>query len=151
MQINSYESLLEAREIFQNFSGTARPEQPGSFKFTSGSDQVCISSAAQSAYAASKADHENHDHSDQSKAVDAFRDYMDKTRGKVDHPAGGDIEALKARLEELQNKLAQIASCTTTPEETKGSMINAVQAEIAQIVAQIAELVAQAASSENKK
>ncbi|WP_158269711.1 FlxA-like family protein [Desulfonatronum sp. SC1] len=141
MRIDGYQNFLRAVE-FERQPVVRETQATDWFQGVSssaGGDTVSISSAAREAQQAAQSE----DHGDND-AVEAFRKYMHKARGGVDSSSSDPLEALKERLKELESKLSAVAASQSMPEETKNSMIQAIQAEIGQITSQIAELQAQA-------
>ncbi|WP_031387063.1 FlxA-like family protein [Desulfonatronum thiodismutans] len=140
MRIDGYQNFLRAVE-FAGQPVVRESQETGWFQGVSSStrgDTVSISPAAREAQQAVQSE----DHDDNN-AVEAFRKYMHKARGGVDSSSNNPLEALRERLKDLENKLSSLATSQSIPEETKSSMIQAIQAEISQIASQIAELEAQ--------
>ncbi|GAB6059299.1 hypothetical protein JCM31598_24160 [Desulfonatronum parangueonense] len=150
MRVGDYPTFLWTEEIASRaLHGKANAAQEQSGGPTSwGSDTVTISPEARGVQRTQKTDDET---DDDNTAVKAFKAYMDKARGVGDSSGNSPIEALKARLKDLENKLDSIAASPTMQEQTKNSMIQAIQAEITQVTAQIAELEAQAAEGSGTK
>lgn len=140
MRIDGYQNFFGAGELAgQSF---VRENQKGG-RFQGDStpamgDTASISSAAKDAQQTAKSQG-----SGATDSMEAFRKYMHKARGGIDSSSGGSLEALEARLKDLEKKLASIAADQNMPEQTKNSMIQAIQDEISQITSQIAELKAQ--------
>lgn len=140
MRIDGYQNILRAGE-FWGQSVVREAQEADFFRDASTSDRgdtVSISSAAREAQHASRSEDDG-----ENDAVEAFRKYMHKARGGVASSSNNPLEALRERLKDLENKLSSLATSQSIPEETKSSMIQAIQAEISQIASQIAELEAQ--------
>ncbi|SDB13081.1 FlxA-like protein [Desulfonatronum thiosulfatophilum] len=150
MRIDGYREIWKMEEVvnrsLHDRAGSAGEQRSAPTSW--GSDAVTISPAARDAQSALRKDEET---DGDNTAAEAFKAYMDKTRGGSGSSGDSPIEALKARLKDLENKLASIAASPTMQEQTKNSMMQAIQAEITQVTAQIAELEAQAAEGSGKK
>lgn len=100
MRIGSCQSIFQAQESVDLSS--RRTDQPQGPPASWGPDRADISTAArEGAQHAAKSQDVADD------AVEAFKKYMHKARGGIDpSTSGGTIEALRAKLKELQSKLA---------------------------------------------
>ena len=109
-----------------------------------GSDTVSFSAEAVAARQAEAAS--NQEEKDDPTA--AFSKYMREARGEESSTAGdpaAQLEKLKERLKKLAEQKSQIATEEGTPEATKQSKMEALDAEMNQVISQIAELTTQIA------
>lgn len=116
-----------------------------------GADTVSISAEARAAQQSAAAGDQNKGQSQEGSeeegeedATAAFGEFMAKAKGaKAASDPSEQIEALKSKLVQLQNKKAQILSSQGLGEEAKQSQASAIDGQINQIMSLIAELETQ--------
>lgn len=128
-----------------------------SFKSNSG-DTVAISTEARERYAAMvaashpQAESEQQSQEEEESAGDQLAQYMSEARGEVSSGGSAEdqLEKLKAQLQKLEEKKAQVLQSDSMSPEEKESMVQAIDAEINALMSQIAELTTQAAAGEGE-
>ncbi len=146
MQLEGILGLGYTEPVKTVTSGDKR-EENASVPLSWQNDTVSISDAAKAAQQAASAEDEQQE--DDPAAM--FSDYMKKARGQDGGASSGDpeeqIKALQEKLQKLTSQMEQTAKEDGTPDSAKSSKMEAISAEINQVISQIAELQAQVAAA----
>lgn len=138
------ESLLQVSQsnLVPQINTHKTQEEQQSLPASWGADSVSISPEARAALSAASSSGEKTGQ-EEDEATEAFAEYMDKAKGGTSSSGSAEeqLENLRKKLQALESKLAQVASSTSMPEETKNSMMENLNAQIHQVSTQIAELL----------
>lgn len=138
-------------QALANSANKKQEEEESSLPLSWGKDTVSFSQealAAQRAEAANKQEAEDKTAGDDTAA--AFAEYMKKARGEDSETSADPVEQLeklKERLQKLTEQKAQVATEEGSSEAAKQGKMEALDAEINQVITQIAELSAQIAKT----